>query len=64
MHQINNHQWNGIVDLTNVTLMHGFDDVKMNRADIEVNLSVGEDGFTVEVIPAKNQQVKAATNNS
>lgn len=54
--QVNNHQWNGIVDLTNVTLMHDFHDVKMSRPDIEVELTVGEEGFELKVIPAPIKQ--------
>jgi hypothetical protein len=53
--QVNNHQWNGIVDLTNVTLMHDFHDVKMSRPDIDVELTVGAEGFELKVVPTKEQ---------
>ena len=49
-------QWSGIVDLTNVSALHDFHDVTAKRPDMDINLTIGEDVFTLEVIPITNAE--------
>jgi len=51
--EVNGQQWNLIADMTNVALAHDVHDFVVNRPDIDVNGTVGDNGLTLEIFPVK-----------
>lgn len=49
--ELNPQQWNAVVDITNASLYHDLYDVHVEHPSIEFFLSIGEEGFSLEVIP-------------
>jgi hypothetical protein len=52
--ELSGQQWNNVVDFANMALANDVHDATMSKPDLEAEISVGEEGFTITVTPVSD----------